>query len=278
MFFLFKGFIFILLFIFIGVARSNWTPFNTKKESQMNGTLTRIVYFLASFLLSWLFIFSGPEYFFSYFIYRFQGIFFIADANILASLFIQRITFLSWCLFFPIILISIYYSICSSFTKLEISWVKGILSSFMIAHVGAFVINEYDLSYIPIELNSSAVNGGYFSIERTDFSSYINQYIGFYWDLFYCIFAYLCYWILFIEVGSFYKLIIDEKSRVIFSWVYRLVMFSLLYYFFGGDNETSNIYFILFIFIRIEISIALQRLLVYLRMYKGTHSLTYVKP
>lgn len=55
-------------------------------------------------------------------------------------------------------------------------------------------------------------------------------------------------------------------------------MFSLLYYFFGGDNETSNIYFILFIFIRIEISIALQRLLVYLRMYKGTHSLTYVKP
>lgn len=244
----------------------------------MNSTLTRVVYFLVSFLLSWLFIFSGPEYFFSYFIYRFQGIFFIADANILASLFIQRITFLSWSLFFPIILISIYYNVCSSFTKLEIGWVKGILSSFRVAHIGAFIVNEYDLSYIPIELNNSAVNGGYFSIERTDFSSYINQYIGFYWDLFYCIFAYFCYWIFFTEVGNFYKLIVDEKSRVIFSWVYRIVVFSIIYYFFGGDFETSNIQFILFIFFRIEVGLVFQRLLVYLRMFQGTQNYTYAKP
>lgn len=278
MFFLIKGFIFILLFIFIGVARSNWTPFNTKKDTQMSGALTRIVYFLASFLLSWLFIFSGPEYFFSYFIYRFQGIFFIADANILASLFIQMITFLSWCLFFPIILLSIFYSICSSFTQLEVGVVKGVLTSFMVAHVGAFVINEYDLSYIPINLNSSAVHGGYFSIERTDFSSYINQYTGFYWDLFYCLFAYFCYWIVFLEVGSIYKLIIDEKTRVFFSWVYRIVVFSFLYYFFGGDGETSNIWFILFIFIMVEVGLILQRLLVQLRMYKRLYKKTCVKP
>lgn len=278
MFFLFKGFIFVLLFIFIGVVRSNWTPFNTKKVSHRSSTLIMIVYFLVSFLLSWLFIFSGPEYFFSYFIYRFQGIFFIADANILASLFIQRITFLSWCLFFPIILISIYYTICSSFTNLEIGWVKGILFSFRVAHIGAFIINEYDLSYIPIELNNSAVNGGYFSIERTDFSSYIIQYIGFYWDLFYCLFAYFCYWILFTEVGSFYKLIIDKESRVIYSWVYRIIVFTIIYYFFGGDFKTSNIYFIFYTFLRIEIGLVLQRLLVYLRMFQGINVETYVKP
>lgn len=246
-------------------------------------------YSVVSFCCSFFFIFSNSDYIFFYFINRFQDLFFISDSNLLTSLFFKRVMFISWFLFSPVIILGVVYSFIGSFTYFEKIKVNNLILAYFYAHIFAYIINDYDLSFIsPNNTSFSNFIGEVAWIERSDIYSYFNQYCGFFEDLFYFIFLYFCFWSIIFERFYFYpnftyslakwqdwyqKNIIEvffyKKVFYIFFnvWFFRFRLFFCFYYFFGGDCGAYEYILVFFRIIIIEINIRLLRMLIQLRSF-----------
>ena len=237
---------------------------------------------IAAFLLRALF-FCYPEPVFQHLLYRSQSPLFISDANLFASVYISRGAFFINFFIIYFFFVGIYVIISSAFIHKESFFISSIFYFFLYALIYSFVINEFDLSYVPSYTNQLETSAIWWKIfERGDANSLIEQYMGTLQDLSFYVLIYFRFYFMLREYTQYilkitYDIINNQvqlrftrkvRYQIIYNWILRIMKLCPLFYFFGGDSVASDFIVFIVIIYFLEVNYFFYRFLIYLNRYQ----------
>ncbi len=219
------------------------------KLIKTNWYLLSCIYRLISWFAFLVFSFNYSEFFIYFFIENAKTPFFIADANILAYHLFQNISFFSWIAYFPFVFYRFFFLTKSSLFNI-INFIGFRISFCLIyLHLLSILITHFDIfSFFQSYFNSTIG----FWFEMVDYSAYLIQYRGAFFDISYTLIFFWVAYFFFVEfypkVTNIRYLQVIPKGPVInfwrvfnFFWAFRIAIFGLIFYFFTGEGFFSDL-------------------------------------